>query len=526
MLIKTNENKGLFMAIVDAYNKQKDPSDPALNYFICKEISNEQLAKITKMNLSYAFCGQEITSLEGIDQLVNLQELKLDGATMSEAQFYGPRSLGAIFGKPTPEEIAQQNGAIKSYYERNQITDISPLYGCKNLKKLSLNNQRSIREIDVSQFPKLQHLNMNNCKKLRVVKGLSNLEIFTTNKQDCYKAKFSFNSCDSLNSIQNFPAVLNACKDEIGTGNPIFNLPATTYIYLCQNNPIFDKKINDIERENGINIVNWTVVNAGNVVKNHNSQEMSETRKKLQEIITQENLNVGKNDLEKIANVYSWISKNVTYDRENEKNIRRLAEMYQTADNKKAIGATFNRVASDITSPVEVVKQKNGVCAGISNLFNCLLIEMGMEAVPVDVHTPDEDNPDYVPEERAQPTHQIGKVYIKNGKQVQALYFDPTNDLQSDINKRPGYDFKLFGLTKEEMENNLGQPHYVFDENGKPMYDSNGNVIVGEVSKMSFTLDYADEPNGESIQEELKEQGLLDSRRTPQAEEEITDDLV
>ena len=116
----------------------------------------------------------------------------------------------------------------------NQYESIDELYELKELRFLSMNNQRMIKELDLSNWPKLFRLHCKDCNELQKVKNISAIE---TLKQSG-EAIFDFSGCHKLNDIED----INQLVDEFKFRDKKIMLPTSAFMFLQNRYNLFKNK--------------------------------------------------------------------------------------------------------------------------------------------------------------------------------------------------------------------------------------------------------------------------------------------
>ena len=439
------------------------------------KISNEFLEQCTSLDLGNFW--STINSVEGIQHLTNLQELLYSVPRESDI----PKALAQDAQVVSAEDY---NKKISDIYYGKQVYDLTPLYYCKNLRHLELNNQDNITEIDLGQFPKLQYCSMQRCENLRTIVGMWNLECFDrmfVDQNTANKSSFDFSGCCSLTYVPDLISIV--CKmyeypGKVRFDEPAFCFPIEAYI-RAKNDTDTQKHLEDYNRllrsRNYKDPINWTE-NSDSYVKIGLNTKQAEILKIRLDAITDTVCKNGESKLQSLYNVYQWISTNVHYDYVNSYQEAELVNSAETGwrfcDSAVKFGSnTFDgidefhedlstrrlkrqltqaEVVDELSSNVKFTRSayvalfnKRAVCVGMSNLFNAFAVNIGMYPKFVYCYGREDDD---IRQFGNYLDHQITKININIGENLEVpYYFDVTNDLGK-------VRMKEFGLNAEEMQ--------------------------------------------------------------------------
>ncbi len=447
------------------------------------EIPDEMLNNITYLDIPVA--QYDIRSLEGIQNLTNLQSIKIVGIDEYQAL--------SKYGKCNPDDLGILESKLESYVRRGQIKDITPLYSCKNLTYLDLSNQRGITEVDLSQWPYLDDLKMNSCTSLSKVVGLQNTESLKRLSNSPFDSvSLDLRGCDTLKLVEGLPQFARKLATRPDNLLSTLYLPINTYVFMS-NNPNsglaeFSSIISNLPNSN---CVLWSD-NADylNLEEGALTTQQAEILKARIDTIIDTVCKDSNADLQNIYNIYKWITHNVEYDfhglnfeksgglsifdrmqsfvrkvAENSDDFKKLDKKlssgYQKisklvnwdpiASRREAAKNKLDKSTNTLRTSYDTFFNKKGVCAGISNLFNIMLADIGIVSESSYCATvfKDKDNKSQIE------LHQISSCKLKakdsKGRMVTARYFfDPTWDLWRE-------NPKFFGMTRLEIE----KTHYL-----------------------------------------------------------------
>lgn len=493
-VFRREENPALFDAVRSVLESKyaKGFYDDSNNYYPPQKIKfgdslyGETLDNCTSLDL-HNFPGG-VDSLEGIGHLRNLRVLDCSGYEECDSIFEYNKIKESIsilsnqiIGEITEEEYRAEARRI---YDSKQIKDITPLYACKNLRKLGLNDQDYISEFDVGQFPLLRELSMQCCENLTSVTGFNQLKDFDEifyNQKIAKNCKFDFSECNKLSSVTDIIGILARSMNQSSTvdyAEPVFNFPLNTFIRLANNKDSsdfiqdYDKFLQRYPRHDSIN---WTE-NSGSVTSGWNTRQAVMLKSRIDEI-TNTVCDPNDSTIQSLYNVYQWITTHVIYDKtglcrekaviESSTYLHRYMYMvdelhYNTqeqfdkkTDNLKELqqknieDKSNSDLLLDASKDTLVMRSayvslfdKKAVCVGVSNLFNAFAVNLGVNAKQCYC---------YVSNEKSErnfghiTNHQISIIDAYKSGNPTALIFDPTNDLGRK-------NVTLFGMGRAEAD--------------------------------------------------------------------------
>lgn len=424
-------------------------------------------------------------TLDGIQHFVNLRDFRAEGLHEGDAV---RRALKQ--GCKTTEEGKEKS---KKIFATRQISDISALYSLKKLKTLVLNDQRLIKEIDVSYFPELEQLIMQRCTSLTTIKGLdevSPLMWATQSVELIPNLRYDFSGCINLTKVDGFRNILiSATQSPPRTVYPFLHFPLETYIRFSHNEinrSLMNAYVNYIQYDGNKDIFSWRE-NSNNMAPVGMTTTQIGMLKNRMDNILATICDPNNKPMQNIYNIYQYITQNVQYDRESLDILHQtitpeIKDSYsQTARNIKDHTITAKHLWEDGerlpgSAPLEILSDnmyqraveagstrssftalfnQKAVCAGVSNLFNALVTDFGYKAFPCLCWSRHRDDPCIYDV----PNHQISVISIRSSdNKVGNFFFDPTFDLGKE-------KLTHFAMNMEEMPAN-----YVL----APRYDGEG----------------------------------------------------
>ena len=415
--------------------------------------------------------ADEEFNLKGIEKLYNLEKLSVTSLSYQDATNRIVQELDEIKEyENTPEYYEKYAEVIKNTQHienAGQIKDIACLYQCKNLQTLDIPNQRQITDIDFSNLPNIQFVNMQGCENLKSITGLSEVKVLkehikTDGKNKPLDCQFDFRGCYNLIDIKDMYKVARVLETQQITNKDCeFFLPTTTYCHINNIYPEALDRISERIREDEANDIFLWNENIDRLYSSVdiNTLQMQVLQKKVSEIVNYSTSNLTDNsDLSKISGVYRYVCNNLVYDK-----IKLVRE-------KKVFGKDIGDVIRN--SYVSIIKGK-GVCVGISNAFNLMLAEMGIVAEPC-LCKIEGYNQDKL-ERLTFSDHQITSIKLKDeNNNVYTYYFDPTWDLGKK-------KYHYFALSKNEMK----RFNHMFTL--KESYVPNAPSIKDEVEESNYS---------------------------------------
>jgi hypothetical protein len=423
MLYQKDIDANLFIEIAKACCLTNYPNqDTNLSYFdlIKNGISEDKLFKVKSLNLSSSN-GTRIKSLKGIERLVNLENLSIIGENYSS--LYWEVKLVNEARKNHNLDLLQQINKLKNDYTCDQILDLTPIYKCRKLVSLKLDNQRGIKEIDFSTLPRLRQISLKDCTNLEEIKGIDKIKEFPSKEfyKDIMSSELDLTGCYNLSKIENFDKFILSILPYCNVINhPKIMLPATKFFTFISNNPKLYSLIELLTTSKKYSspfLWKELYVSTGT-----SDLQLIILNKKINELITNNVKLRNYGNFKKIYAVYNWICKNFSYDKDGLK----LSNDPKT-DIKTPLSIDY-KITQRLTNVSDIIRssfmtfiRKQGVCCGISSLFNYMLAYLGYDTEPVLCSSELRDyNKTMVVS-----NHQISAVKI-NGKKY---YFDPTHDI-------------------------------------------------------------------------------------------------
>ena len=202
-----------------------------LNLTNSEPLTRDRLAQITELDLT----NTVLSSLDGIQYLINLKELKLD--------INSRRSDPTPIGKLTRLEklilpdrdienlkfLSRLTNLRELYLRSNKIQDITPLVGLTNLRKLQLDSNQITDITPLTKLTNLKELNLqsNEIKDITPLATLTNLR----------ELDLGFNKISELTPLA---TLTNLRKLDLGFNKiseliPLIRLTNLRILYLSQN---------------------------------------------------------------------------------------------------------------------------------------------------------------------------------------------------------------------------------------------------------------------------------------------------
>ena len=438
------ENPQLFYFVAQAYQRlfPKEKFSPILS----TSLTDEQLSKITSVEIgASAFAECNIQSLNGIEKLPNLEEFVLRGQSDTQnvsgyrrVQQQARRGIFNHAEYKTPQEFLQANSRyFVESYNASQITDLSALQKCSNLKKLDLAEQHSLGEIDISFWPNLIDLNMKNCRQLYKVKGLDKLRAVKsptekTEDFDASQLTLNFTGCDFLRHVEGFDQYVNAAVDFVNYDYPM-QLPTTAFCNLQRNHPDAMYRL-VMEQQYGEKAVFWTEC-CENFKYMSSSVKMNMAKNRADNIIRTVCAGQEKSPMGQVSQVYRWICDNVTYDYSGLNSSKADPKPRPDLDEKTDPFLLNNYSQNKIRTLHAALFSKTAICVGVSNLFNFMVSDLGYLTSRVFCSSESADDPNLTIAD-----HQMSAVYVESDP----YYCDATWDLGREVSQ-------YFCLTGEEI---------------------------------------------------------------------------
>lgn len=381
-MLYRKDNPELFAVIEFEYKRICDDKLPP----ILSEFTDEQLAQIKSLTIKASSLGGEVKSLAGIEKLTNLEHLSIRGQDVRQymAEFEESIKKSQVIAGYNLENDMK---FFENEYNSGQIndSDLEYLYQLYNLKTLDLSNQRALTKFDFSNFWDLEKANMHGCTSLKTIKGLENLNVFTDEQNDRrFGAEFLFDACYNLKNVENFDTLLEEIKAHpiAVSGHKAVVLPTTTYLHLVRNNPRLENDLNEWECEMGsFASIAWVESCSGEAWAESKSNQMSRAKQRVDQIIRTVCEGEAQSDLATVGKLYRWICDNIRYDYEGlEKETKEFLEQRQwDKDKLDRYNQTIrgHRTKDKLRSSYRALFDKKAVCAGVSNLFNFFVEELG-----------------------------------------------------------------------------------------------------------------------------------------------------
>ena len=434
-MLRREENPGLFDAIKDAYNEQiKDIPNAQKIKDSAQEIDDEKLSSIKEVLVWYYY---DLKELNGVEKLTNLESFGVIGPRENEL-----KDLRDILIENAKKSASQTNQNINYKpienrllleYEKNQITDFSPLKKCPNLNKLYVYNQREIKSINLANWKKLKEIAIANCPRLEMIDGLDELQI---KKED--EISFVVRNCDRLKF---FPGIVElASKVEKSSKKSVVEFPIKSYFLMTN----CDKSL----RKDKI-LQNSTKVEWADEYYSYKTVQAELAKTRVEEILgtvcdRKEDL------LGQLASAYRWICDNVTYDQE----LANLEDKLNKVDCVE-LDDMKRHLAGDMRSVLTAMWKKKVVCTAMADVLDLFCAVLGIYAqrvdciVDMDKALSEPLNYDFV--------HSMTKVLLNIKGKEYYYYLDPTSDLYREefhnkdsrffcLNHKEASKYRAFGI--------------------------------------------------------------------------------
>lgn len=315
-MMKREENPELFKAICDHLGMGDLLRDEPIQI-----LSDEQLAQVTDLYLNsvYTISGSDVRDLRGIEKLVNLKFLNIEGRTTEDPQFYKLYTAQYYPGQ------ARELGAY--IHDENQVKDFSPLKNCKNLEKIEIKDQRKFVNLDLDGLDNLKRVFIQGCPNFASIDNVSapikNNSLKTLIIQDCLGFK----------GVADMAAVV----DNIADGYQLkCELPVNAFIPMVNKNPELREKLCDKK----IDLV-WNDMRG-----KYNSRKMLMALDRITDIVNTV-CREDESDFAKLSRVYRYFCDTAHYSHDDSGELKN--------ENRKSLSILFD---------------KNAVCQGISRAFN------------------------------------------------------------------------------------------------------------------------------------------------------------
>ena len=456
-MFKREENPYLFDTIKKEYENAQNVDDfyerKRLGE-IKKDITDDQLDTICYINFDVLKNGVKL-NLNGIEELQNLKCIVLN------------------FDKNISFD-SQVKMLWNTFYDVKNMDDIHYIVGVEDKE----NGDGIIFDLKKKTLT-LEGYNGSIYKTLKRSRDLS---------KSNYE-KFDVNCEFALDSDQDYDNVLKTSQLILDLNLPlklVYDMPL--YFKISKQNPEFLEKL-----DNALFYVTEDTFK-------HNKMQM-DCLKKMAQTTVSECQDSDLSDIEKIECVYNCVRDIIKYDTKNyflgsnkkeeieccvedigyeleavqdrlmtnnkfstndSQNLKMIRWVYQVFnDNLECYKSYDDAYCFDmIRSPYFTALRRQGVCVGISNLFNTLMLEMGYNAEPEICSKQKVYNgQEYILD------HQISKVFIPNEGWK---YFDITSDLGAENNR-------FFALSEDEIKASCVL------EKDKKNYDQSQNQILADL---------------------------------------------
>ncbi len=391
--IKDNNLAQLFVKELIALGVRKE--DTSLDKIM---FTKEELSQITKLNID----GHQIESIEGLENCTNLTALYIESP-----------SLEAILENLSEEE--------KDSYlsQRKSIVDPSIIEKLESLEILTIKHESSLTSLDLTRLQNLRVLALENNINLLEIKGIEELK-----------------KLEEL-SLHQTPVESPLKIDQLLDQNTLteLSLDVDMYPQLVQENPEIAEKLLEKQENEGLS------VNFRENLTNLRTQELSleklRTMDEKVQLILEDIIDFDYTTAEKIAAIYTYITKNITQNREADV-LQREIQLPTTGIESKVLDEKFERMLDEKRSTYSTIMREEGISEGYANLMHYMLRSIGVRSKVIESQTnKDMNNLD------SRSNHSVIRVMIDNDW----YYFDPTLDKERR-------EFKNFFKTKEEFSEN------------------------------------------------------------------------
>lgn len=360
--------------------------------------TKEELSQITKLNID----GHQIESIEGLENCTNLTALYIESP-----------GLEAILENLSEEE--------KDSYlsQRKSIFDPSIIEKLESLEILTIKHESSLTSLDLTRLQNLRVLALENNINLLEIKGIEELK-----------------KLEEL-SLHQTPVESPLKIDQLLDQNTLteLSLDVDMYPQLVQENPEIAEKLLEKQENEGLS------VNFKENLTNLRTQELSleklRTMDEKVQLILEDIIDFDYTTAEKIAAIYTYITKNITQNREADA-LQREIQLPTTGIESKVLDEKFERLLDEKRSTYSTIMREEGISEGYANLMHYMLRSIGVRSKVIESQTnKDMNNLD------SKSNHAVIRVMIDNNW----YYFDPTLDKERR-------EFKNFFKTKEEFREN------------------------------------------------------------------------
>ena len=391
--IKDNNLAQLFVKELIALGVRKE--DTSLDKIM---FTKEELSQITKLNID----GHQIESIEGLENCTNLTALYIESP-----------SLEAILENLSEEE--------KDSYllQRESIVDPSIIEKLESLEILTIKHESSLTSLDLTRLQNLRVLALENNINLLEIKGIEELK-----------------KLEEL-SLHQTPVESPLKIDQLLDQNTLteLSLDVDMYPQLVQENSEIAEKLLEKQENEGLS------VNFRENLTNLRTQELSleklRTMDEKVQLILEDIIDFDYTTVEKIAAIYTYITKNITQNREADA-LQREIQLPTTGIESKVLDEKFERLLEEKRSTYSTIMREEGISEGYANLMHYMLRSIGVRSKVIESQTnKDMNNLD------SRSNHSVIRVMIDNDW----YYFDPTLDKERR-------EFKNFFKTKEEFSEN------------------------------------------------------------------------
>ncbi len=415
-MLKKEENPALYEVVANMF-RLEDTGE--LRFSEGEDIPQEYLDKITGLEIT---ADDNVVSLKGVEKFRNLIFFESFVNTEEDIDYIGLSEKR--------EEAITQYEELKKDMNLGQFDDISPLYQCKKLTTCFLTAQRGIEELDLTNWPKLEKLLCCRLDNLVSIKGLDKIEFFSRiGYPDYAEDSIRVLACNKLRQFDGLKELANLARESDEEKRKEYKskvvLPFNSFIWLKNAGDEGLEEYLRVVGEEGLRYepLIWVDNGAQDCEVFMATHRVIEFKGVLDSVVKkvlagQENAGT----IEKMSLLYGWITKNIVYDNQ-EILAERLREWLKNDDGigeKRALDSNLKRREKAFLCAVEmkdkmadklrdkmlgktlfqewleiievrqdavrsnwgVLADERGVCVGISNLYNSMLVNIGIYAEP------------------------------------------------------------------------------------------------------------------------------------------------
>ena len=353
-----------------------------------KQISGSVFETLPKSIVSVLIDDCEgLVVLDGIDRLVSLKAFECGGP---DGTSYINKKIDDEVSCDIEHEMKIYHSSLVKNHGKTEIScagvirNFSPLLKCHGLEHLSLDNQHSLQSLDLANFPKLKHLSLIGCVNLE---KLSNIDVLTKNFSKCkYRASpneymFDISRCPKLKNskvlVDFVESVIRSknfvCTEESEDERQNFiTLDVALYQDMIKCSPKIVQQLRKEKQEKLQNSIDIKTADFFLLTPEHVDEQ-----KRFAKFILTKQCDIEKDDsvITKVKKVYSWVTRNITYDDD------ALCEI----DDNECVSTLKHASVMYYAFPNKNEQMETGeihgkcICAGFADTFSFLLNELGIE---------------------------------------------------------------------------------------------------------------------------------------------------